>query len=185
MSKTQYYAATSLDGFIATTDHSLDWLMQFGSLDGTSYDGFIRDVGALAMGASTYEWLLRELVKPGTAQAAPWPYAQPAWVFTSRKLPAVEGADVRFVQGDVAPVHQQMRAGANGKNVWIVGGGELAGQFLDRGLLDELIVQIMPVVLGNGLPLLPRAVVTPALKLTSATPYKDTFVEVRYEVVRE
>ncbi|WP_446513502.1 dihydrofolate reductase family protein, partial [Photobacterium sp. DNB22_13_2] len=96
--------------------------------------------------------------------AAPWPYAQPAWVFTSRKLPVVEGADVRFVQGDVALVHQQMRAAANGKNVWIVGGGELAGQFLDRGLLDELIVQIVPVVLGSGLPLLPRAVVTPALK---------------------
>jgi len=184
MSKTQYYAAASLDGFIATTGHSLDWLMQFGSLDGTSYDGFIRDVGALAMGASTYEWLLRELVKPGTAQAEPWPYMQPAWVFTSRKLPVVEGADVRFVQGDVAPVHQQMLAAANGKNVWIVGGGELAGQFLDRGLLDELIVQIMPVVLGSGLPLLPRAVVTPALKLTSATPYKETFVELRYEVVR-
>ncbi len=55
MSKTQYYAAASLDGFIATTDHSLAWLMQFGSLEGTSYDGFIRDVGALAMGASTYE----------------------------------------------------------------------------------------------------------------------------------
>ncbi|WP_199031354.1 dihydrofolate reductase family protein [Ralstonia sp. ASV6] len=184
MSKTQYYAATSLDGFIATTDHSLDWLMQFGSLDGTSYDGFIRDVGALAMGASTYEWLLRELVKPGTAQAAPWPYTQPTWVFTSRKLPVVEGADVRFAQGDVVPVHQQMRAAANGKNVWIVGGGELAGQFLDRDLLDELIVQIMPVVLGSGLPLLPRAVVTPALKLTSVTPYKETFVEMRYEVVR-
>ena len=184
MSKTQYYAAASLDGFIATTDHSLDWLMQFGSLDGTSYDGFIRDVGALAMGASTYEWLLRELVKAGTAQAEPWPYTQPAWVFTSRKLPVVEGADVRFVQGDVAPVHQQMLAVANSKNVWIVGGGELAGQFLDHGLLDELIVQVMPVVLGSGLPLLPRAVVTPALKLTSATPYKETFVEMRYEVVR-
>lgn len=184
MSKTQYYAAASLDGFIATTDHSLDWLMQFGSLDGTSYEGFIRDVGALAMGASTYEWLLRELVKSGTAQAEPWPYTQPAWVFTSRKLPVVEGADVRFVQGDVAPVHQQMRAAANGKNVWIVGGGELAGQFLDRGLLDELIVQVMPVTLGSGLPFLPRAVVTPALKLTSATPYKETFVELRYEVVR-
>ncbi|CAJ0809945.1 hypothetical protein LMG18101_00725 [Ralstonia flaminis] len=158
--------------------------MQFGSLDGTSYDGFIRDVGALAMGASTYEWLLRELVKPGTAQAAPWPYMQPTWVFTSRKLPVVEGADVRFAQGDVVPVHQQMRAAANGKNVWIVGGGELAGQFLDRDLLDELIVQIMPVVLGSGLPLLPRAVVTPALKLTSVTPYKETFVEMCYEVVR-
>lgn len=184
MSKTQYYAAASLDGFIATPDHSLDWLMQFGSLEGTSYDGFIREVGALAMGASTYEWLLRELVRPGTAQAQPWPYTQPAWVFTSRTLPVVEGADVRFVQGDVAPVHREMQAAAGGRNVWIVGGGELAGQFLDRGLLEELIVQVMPVTLGAGLPLLPRRIVQPPLKLVSAVPYKNTFVEMRYEVVR-
>lgn len=184
MPKTQYYAATSLDGFIATTDHSLDWLMQFGSLEGTSYDSFIRDVGALAMGASTYAWLLRELVKPGTEQAQPWPYTQPAWVFTSRTLPVVQGADVRFVRGEVAPVHREMLAAAEGRNVWIVGGGELAGQFLDAGLLDELIVQVMPVTLGTGLPLLPRRVVQPALKLTSAVPYRNTFVEMRYEVVR-
>ncbi|WP_303678627.1 dihydrofolate reductase family protein [Ralstonia mannitolilytica] len=184
MSKTQYYAASSLDGFIATTDHSLDWLMQFGSLEGTSYDGFIREVGALAMGASTYEWLLRELVKPGTEHAQPWPSTQPAWVFTSRTLPRVEGADIRFAHGDVAPVHRDMLAAASGRNVWIVGGGELAGQFLDAGLLDELIVQVMPVVLGGGLPLLPRRIVTPPLRLTSALPYKDTFAEMRYEVVR-
>lgn len=184
MSKTQYYAATSLDGFIATTDHSLDWLMQFGSLEGTSYDGFIREVGALAMGASTYEWLLRELVKPGTAEAQPWPYTQPAWVFTSRTLPVVDGADVRFVRGDVAPVHEDMLAAANGRNLWIVGGGELAGQFLDQGLLDELIVQVMPVTLGSGLPWMPRQIVTPALKLLSATPYKGIFVEMRYAVAR-
>lgn len=185
MSKTQYYAATTLDGFIATTDHSLDWLMQFGSLEGTSYDSFIRDVGALAMGASTYEWLLRELAKPGPAgEAQPWPYVQPAWVFTSRTLPAVQGADIRFVRGDVAPVHRDMLAAAAGRNLWIVGGGELAGKFLDAGLLDELIVQVMPVTLGAGLPLLPRRIVQPALKLTSAVPYKNTFVEMRYEVVR-
>jgi len=96
----------------------------------------------------------------------------------------VEGADIRFVQGDVAPVHRKMLAAADGRNVWIVGGGELAGTFLDAGLLDELIVQVMPVTLGAGLPLLPRRVVQPALKLTSAVPYKDTFVEMRYEVVR-
>ena len=177
MSKTQYYAAATLDGFIATTDHSLAWLMHFGSLDGTSYDSFIRDVGALAMGASTYEWLLRELAKPGPAgEAQPWPYVQPAWVFTSRTLPAV--------RGDVQPVHRDMLAAAAGRNLWIVGGGELAGRFLDAGLLDELIVQVMPVTLGTGLPLLPRRIVQPALKLTSAVPYKNTFVEMRYEVVR-
>jgi dihydrofolate reductase len=106
----------------------------------------------------------------------------PAWVFTSRDLPTVDGADVRFVRGDVRPVHAAMAAAAAGKNVWIVGGGDLAGRFLDAGLLDELIVQVVSVTLGAGAPLLPRRVTTPPLRLVSATPYGAAWVELRYEV---
>ena len=62
--KTQYYAASSLDGFIAAPDHSLDWLMQFGSPENLGYNDFIRDVGAAVMGSATYEWLLRQHVQP-------------------------------------------------------------------------------------------------------------------------
>lgn len=182
--KTQYYAASSLDGFLAGPGHDLGWLLQFGDGEGTSYADFIADVGALAMGASTYEWLLRELAGRDGAAPQPWPYAQPAWVFTNRELPAFPGADLRFVRGDVAPVHRAMVAAAGGRNVWIVGGGDLAGQFHDRGLLDELIIQVTAVTLGGGLPLLPRAIVTPPLRLVSATPYGAAFVELRYEVPR-
>src|SRR5690606_20091804 len=113
-----------------------------------------------------------------------WPYEQPTWVFTSRSLPTVPGADVRFVRGDVRPVHREMVEAAGGRNVWIVGGGDLAGQFYDHGLLDELIVQIAPVTLGSGAPLLPRAISTPPLRLVSFASYGETFVEVRYEVPR-
>jgi dihydrofolate reductase len=182
--KTQYYTASSLDGFIADPGNSLDWLMQFGDVEGTSYPAFIRDVGAIAMGATTYEWVLRHEIRPDSDRPRPWPYEQPTWVFTSRSLPTIPGADIRFARGDVRPVHRAMVAAAAGKNVWIVGGGELAGQFHDHGLLDELIVTIASVTLGGGAPLLPRAITTPPLRLVSVTPYGEGFAELRYEVPR-
>lgn len=182
--KTQYYTASSLDGFIADPEHTLDWLLQFGEPSGDDYSDFIHSVGAIAMGSTTYEWILAHLVRPDAGDPQPWPYEQPTWVFTSRSLEQVQGADIRFVRGDVRPVHQQMATEAGGKNVWIVGGGELAGHFWDRGLLDEIIVTIAPVTLGEGAPLLPRAITTPPLRLLSATPYGDTFAQLRYEVPR-
>lgn len=180
--KTQYYTASSLDGFIATVDHSLDWLFQLGDINDTGYPEFIREVGALAMGSASYEWMLRHVVKPGTQSAAPWPYHQPTWVFTSRNLPRIQAADIRFVRGDVRPVHDQMRAVANGKNIWLVGGGELVGQFYDAGLLDELIIQVGSVTLGAGRQLLPRQIAFPPLQLTSARAIGTGFAELRYNV---
>ena len=103
--KTQYYAAASLDGYIAAPNHSLDWLMQFGSPEELGIGDFMADVGSLAMGSATYEWLLRQHVQPIEGPGQPWPYDQPAFVFTRRKLPEVAGADIRFVQGDVRPIH--------------------------------------------------------------------------------
>ena len=182
--KTQYYTASSLDGFIADPENSLDWLMQLGDPEGTSYPDFIKDVGALAMGSTTYEWLLRHEIRPDSDRPKPWPYEQPTWVFTSRTLPAVSGADIRFARGDVRPVHREMAAAAGGKNIWIVGGGELAGRFYDLGLLDELIIQVASVTLGGGAPLLPRAITTPPLRLLSVTYYGEAFAELRYEVPR-
>jgi dihydrofolate reductase len=182
--KTQYYTAASLDGFIATEDHSLEWLFPLGDIDDTRYPAFIAEVGALAMGASTYEWMLRHVVRPDAAQPGAWPYAQPTWVFSHRAQPVVAGADIRFVGGDVRPVHAQMRAAAGDRNLWLVGGGELVGQFHDAGLLDELIVQVGSVTLGSGRPLLPRRLTKPALTLTSATRFGPGFAELRYDVVR-
>lgn len=182
--KTQYYTAASLDGFIADPQHSLEWLFQLGDPEDTDSQSFMAGVGALAMGSSTYEWLLRHHVKPGQPDGQPWPYAQPCWVFSSRGLPGVAGADIRFVRGDVRAVHPGMAAAANGRNVWVVGGGELAGQFHDHGLLDEIIVTFGSVTLGAGAPLLPRRIVTPPLRLVEAKAYGTGFAQLRYEVVK-
>ena len=179
-----YYTAASLDGFIATEDDQLDWLFQLGDLEESSYPAFIADVGALAMGSTTYEWMLRNADAVVAETGAAWPYTQPAWVFTHRALPAIEGADIHFVQGDVRRVHAEMTAAAAGRNIWIVGGGDLACQFHDAGLLDELIIQVTSVTLGNGKPLFPCRVYPPTLRLHTVRPMGAGMVELRYEVVR-
>jgi dihydrofolate reductase len=166
--KTQYYTATSIDGFIADPRNSLDWLLQFGDGSGDTYDRFIAEVGAITMGSTTYRWILDHHVHADADHPRPWTYRQPTWVFTSRELPGVDGANIRFVRGDVAPVHAAMTEAAAGKNIWIVGGGDLAGQFHDQGLLDELILAVAPVSLGAGAPLLPRTITDPPMRLTEA-----------------
>ena len=183
--KTQYYTASTLDGFIATEDDSLDWLFPLGDVNASSYPAFIAGVGALAMGASTYEWLLRNGDAVAEETGSPWPYAQPAWVFSHRVHPAIEGADIRFVAGDVRQVHADMKVAVGGRNIWIVGGGELAGQFHDAGLLDELIVQIGSATLGSGKPLLPRRILSPGLRLLSVSQMGSGMAELRYAVCRD
>ena len=179
MSVTQYYLAQSLDGYIAEVDHSLGWLDEAGSegAEGSegSYDDFYAQVGAVAMGSSTYEFVLRE--------AAKWPYDVPSWVFTSRDLPVMEGGDIRFADGPVGPVHEEMRAAAGERNVWIAGGGDLASQFVDEGLLDELHVTIAPAVLGDGIPTFARRL-TGGLDLIDSRAFANGMVHLRYSFRR-
>ncbi|AKV85373.1 deaminase [Microbacterium sp. CGR1] len=148
---THFYTASSLDGFIATDQHSLDWLLKqdIDAEGPMSYGAFEKTIGALAMGASTYNWVMQH-------EEGRWGYEQPTWVFTHRELEIPVGADVRKAQGDVTAVHSEMVTAAGGKDLWVVGGGDLAGQFADAGLLDEVWVQYAPVTLGSGAPMLPR-----------------------------
>jgi len=183
--KTQYYTSASLDGFLATEDDSLEWLFPLGSLSTSSYPEFISKVGTLAMGSATYEWMVRNAETVAAETGSPWPYAQAAWVFSSRNLPVIDGADIRFVRGDVRTVHPAMQAAARDKNIWIVGGGDLAGQFYDAGLLDEFIVQIGSATLGKGKPLFPRRVFSPSLRLVSVHQMGAGMAELRYEVNKE
>jgi dihydrofolate reductase len=180
--KTQYYTASSLDGFIATEDDSLEWLFPLADLTDSSYPDFIAEIGALAMGSTTYEWIVRNSDKVAAETGSPWPYTQPVWVFTTRILPVIEGSNIRFVKGDVRQIHNEMRVAAGEKNIWIVGGGDLAGQFHDEGLLDELIIKIGSVTLGRGKQLFPRRVLSPTLRLISVHQMGNSMVEVRYEV---
>lgn len=179
MPLTQYFVASSIDGFIAAPGDDLSWLLQLdgGIEDDTNpYEAFIADVGALAMGATTYEWILRHAPDD-------WPYMDlPAWVFTHRELEPVPGAALTFTAQPVGKVHAAMVGAAGDRNVWLVGGGELVGEFLDADLLDEIWLSLAPVVLGSGAPLLPRSRITP-MTLTSVTSAAaGTFVHLRYSL---
>ena len=177
---TAYFTASSADGFIADPEHSLSWLLSrdVDTRGPMGYERFLEEsVGALAMGSTTYRWLLDHELRGDLSR--PWPYEFPTWVFSTRQLPRVRG-DVRFVRGPVRPPHQDMVAAAGGRVVWVVGGGDLAGQFADAGLLDELWVQYAPVTLGAGSPLLPRHV---ELRLEDVARNRD-FACARYTVVR-
>lgn len=160
---TIYCTATSLDGFIADDEESLSWLFstvahdrdpegRHGDGDSLDFDQFIPRVGALVCGANTYAWVHRELTQDG--QDFLWPYEQPSWVVTHRDLDLPEG--VLAFAGDVRELHSAMTEAAGEKDLWIIGGGDLAGQFADAGLLDKVWVHQTPVVLGAGKPLLPR-----------------------------
>jgi dihydrofolate reductase len=170
---TQYYTATTLDGFIADPNNSLDWLFtrKRAPAGPLNYDEFFAALGAIAMGSTTYEWILDY----GT-----WPYDVPCWVFTHRQLQVVPDAPIEFTSADVAAVHKELVAAAGDRNVWIVGGGDLAGQFADAGLLDEVLVSIAPVTIGAGAPLLPRRI---ELRLDELGRNGD-FVAARFSVVR-
>lgn len=182
--KTRYYTATTINGFIADANHSLAWLFQFPDLDSqkNDYPEFITTVGALVMGSHTYEWLLNH--EGMVDHPEKWPYAIPTWVVTSRTLPVIPGVDVRFAGGDIRAIHAAAAAAAGGKDVWVVGGGDLAGQCFDHGLLNEIILTVAPVMLAEGKPLLPRNIVTPPLKLKKVVQHGDIYVSLTYDVPR-
>lgn len=159
---TIYCTATSLDGFIADDAASLSWLFATPDADVNptesddpvtlNFDSFFEEVGALVTGATTLEWIRQEAAAGGVPFT--WDYGVPSWVLTHRPLELPDGL-TRF-EGDVRDLHPQMLEAAGERDIWIMGGGDVAGQFADAGLLDKVWVHLTPVTLGAGAPLLPR-----------------------------
>lgn len=154
LAKTIYYTAVSLDGFIAGPNNAMDWLhtKRANNDHPFKYESFINRVGALCMGAATYRWI----VDHHEGANREWIYDQPSWVFTHHPPTGETDPKLKITQAQVAEVHTKMRQAAVDKDIWIVGGGDLAGQFYDVGLLDEIIVNVAACTLGGGSPLLPR-----------------------------
>jgi dihydrofolate reductase len=170
MTAVQYVTACTLDGYIADENNSLDWLFEVPhDADDDYWDAWFPGVGALVMGATTYEWMIdhdQMIKKPGKWHE--YYGDRPAWVFTHRDLPRIAGAAISFVGGDVRPVYQHIAALHSGANIWLVGGGDLVGQFHDAGLLDQIILGMTPVTLGKGAPLLPRRITSEHLSFRTA-----------------
>lgn len=147
---TVYYTASSMDGYIVDEAGSLDWLTSRDiDKDGPfNYDTFIKSIGAVVMGSATYEWIVEN--HPGK-----WMYEQPSWVVTHRPQIIIEGHPVQTFDGDVGELHPKLVSAAAGKDVWVVGGGDVAAQFVTAGLIDEMIVSYAPCSLGAGSRVLP------------------------------
>ncbi|MEO9246889.1 dihydrofolate reductase family protein [Citricoccus nitrophenolicus] len=163
-----YETATTLNGFLATEDNSLDWLF---AIPGEQPDirPFMESATALVMGSTTYEWLLdMEDLRDHPEKWQDSVGAHPVFVFSSRDLPLPDGADVRILAGDVGRHLPEIRAAAGDGDIWMMGGGGLAAQFLAAGALDRIALTMAPVTLSAGKPLFSGDARWDRLRLRSA-----------------
>ena len=184
MGRIRYDTATTINGWIADEHNSLAWLFAVPGSSEAETEIATPDAAIDVMGSTTYQWMLDE----SDMLAHPEKWAEffgttPVYVFTSRELPVPEGADVRFVNASVADALPALREAAGDGDIWVVGGGDLAGQFLDAGALDEIALSIAPVALAAGAPQFPRRLESDHLHLVEARPVGQV-VRVVYEVRR-
>jgi dihydrofolate reductase len=182
MPRVIYNTATTLNGYLADDEDSLSWLFVVPGANEAEHDfsGFLSGIGALVMGSTTYEWIIdhENLVE----HPEKWFYQDlVSFVVSSRALPEVAGADIRFRHGDVVAFWEELKAAAGERDIWLVGGGDLVGQFADAGLLDEIRVSVAPVTLVSGKPLLPRRLESDRLRLESVERVGQ-FAELVYSV---
>lgn len=178
-----FHTAVTLNGFLADEDDSLSWLFAVPGADEAENGmaSFMATVGAFVMGAATYEWVLRfeEQERPG--MWAETYGALPCFVVTHRDLAVPAGANVQFVRGEVSSFWPRVAEAAGAGVVWLVGGGDLVGQFDDAGHLDEIRVSVAPALLPAGKPLLPRRIGPDRLHLESVR-QAGQFAELAYRV---
>lgn len=166
------FIATSLDGYIATKDESLEWLFHVEGEGDNGYSEFYETVDTVLMGKKTYDWL----IKHGTGE---FPYKnKECYVFT--RSPIEDTEDVKFINEDIVSFTNKLK-NQKGKNIWIVGGGELLQSFIKEKLVDELILTVAPTLIGKGIPLFKKGDYQIDLLLKGTRNFNQ-FVELHYEV---
>jgi dihydrofolate reductase len=175
------YIATSADGYIARPDGDVEWLNRRPRTVDYGMREFYPTIDTILWGRKTYDWLLDYYRKEGKTKGL-FDTKLANYVF-SRKPPRRAVRGVEFVSEPVKAFAQRLRA-ALGKHVWMMGGGELIASFLDAGEIDEFDIHVIPVFIGEGIPLVaPRHRDVP-LRLRSSKRYPDGVVRLRYEVPR-
>jgi dihydrofolate reductase len=172
MAKILGYIATSLDGFIATDEDSLDWLFMYNDLEPGEYDyrQFIKRIRTVVMGRGTYDFLEKD--------GSPWAYGeQRVLVVTSRPIASPKGQLER--RSDVDDLIRELRGLSDG-DVWILGGGKLQMAFIERCALDEIEIYVMPELIGGGKPLFPPAGFRKALRLLQVSALDQGCVRLHY-----
>ena len=181
-SRVTIHMAASLDGFIARSDGSVDWMetadefIGGDTMEPDAVEAFLKTIDCYVMGSRTYETAIQF-----EAQGSGWAYGdKPVYVLTNRKLPRTRDT-VNFHSGDLAQfVNGQLRPAFD--SIWFVGGSAVSSECLRLGLADEVRYSILPVLIGEGIPFFENLGADITLHLAEVSPYKTGVVELRYEV---
>lgn len=168
------YIASSLDGYIATNEHNLDWLFSIDGEGDNGYSKFYDTIDTILIGRITYDWIIEH-------ENGRFPYqGKECYVFSKTKKE--DNEHVTFIDKSIVQFLQDLK-NKNGKNIWLVGGGELLSTFIKEKLVDEIIINIAPTLLGKGIPLFKNNDFQTSLTLKNINRFNQ-FVELSYEVVR-
>lgn len=176
MKKIKVYIALSLDGYIARPDGDLDWLLKYPMPTGTEYGykDLMDSIDVVIMGGRTYrEMLCMDII---------WPYKdKKTYVVSRRSIETKE--NIEFVTENIIEKITDLR-NEQGKDIWLVGGGELITMFLNEGLIDELQICYIPIILGAGIPLFPNNPKESNWELIGNTAYDSGIIKIDYQIKR-
>ena len=168
------HIATSADGYIARPDGDLEWLTSRPAPAGFyGMNAFMRSIDTKLLGRKTYEESLR--------MGAKFDSGARTIVFSRHAPPADAPSSVEFVSGAIGPFVSRLRE-QPGKDIWLMGGGELIASFLDEQAIDEFVISVAPVFIGDGIPLIARRHRHVPLDLHSVERFEDGLVQLRYRV---
>lgn len=166
------FIATSLDGYIATKDESLEWLFNVEGEGDNGYSDFYATVDTVLMGKRTYDWIIRH-------ETGEFPYKnKECYVFTRSTIEDTE--DVKFINDDIVRFTNKLK-NQDGRSIWLVGGGELVQAFMENKLVDEIILTVAPTIIGKGIPLFKEGDYQVDLTFKETRKHNQ-FVELRYGV---
>ena len=168
------HIGTSADGYIARPDGDLEWLTSRPKPEGFyGLSAFMKSVDTKLLGRKTYEWSMR--------MGAKFESQSRTIVFSRQAPPAGAPPGVEFASGGIGPFVSRLRE-QPGKDIWLMGGGELIASFLDEHAIDEFIITVAPVFIGDGIPLIARRHRHVPLDLRSVERFKDGVVQLQYRV---
>ena len=168
------HIAASADGYIARPDGDLEWLTSRPAPEGFyGMNAFMKSVDTMLLGRKTYEESLR--------LGAKFDKKSRHIVFSRRPAPADLPPGVEFVSGPIGSFVSSLRE-QPGKDIWLMGGGELIASFLDDQAIDEFVVSVVPVFIGDGIPLIARRERHVPLDLQSVERFDDGLVQLHYRV---
>lgn len=174
MRQIKLYIATSLDGYIATPDGGVEWLTQFPNLanDDYKYKELLQSVDIVLMGGRTY----REIIGFG----GEWPYREKeTYIVSHNNINLTPNEPIHFIKENIREEILQLKE-SQGKDIWLVGGGELVSMLLNHDLIDEMQICVFPTILGQGIPLFPNKSKESNWKLKSCQTFQSGVILTTY-----